>query len=390
MTEVGLANRFTEFHISKAHCDWLEQVSASAFGDGGMATAYANASGAPLPGYDLHNAVGGLCGPRWRQRQQAVYEVVAGQPTWGCLFKTAVENVADLATRSIMRAIKTHGRTGCAAALTQLRDHLMAELPASLLKEVLNVCVARDRFRCHHNPTDCLALEIWRVFYSEKHADVNIVHHEFAFPKTCNYPEILSNVDHVLRLMSESGENTTTTSFKMELKQCETGFYLEDMVVGCVMRFTQLRVLEVPGLASDKLLNVIALYCTKLEVLNLPGCRDLVSDAGFARFVETARCRPHLGRLDVSRCALSQQSLVPLQRMKALRELKVSTTLLDDINWNCDGHAVLLQSETGETLGLDCLALPSVSTVGIPTRIISIHSCNCQAYRQYFPDYFRF
>ena len=366
------------------------QVSASVFGDGGMATAYANASGAPLPGYDLHNAVGGLCGPRWRQRQQAVYEVVAGQPTWGCLFKTAVENVADLATRSIMRAIKTHGRTGCAAALTQLRDHLMAELPASLLKEVLNVCVARDRFRCHHNPTDCLALEIWRVFYSEKHADVNIVHHEFAFPKTCNYPEILSNVDHVLRLMSESGENTTTTSFKMELKQCETGFYLEDMVVGCVMRFTQLRVLEVPGLASDKLLNVIALYCTKLEVLNLPGCRDLVSDAGFARFVETARCRPHLGRLDVSRCALSQQSLVPLQRMKALRELKVSTTLLDDINWNCDGHAVLLQSETGETLGLDCLALPSVSTVGIPTRIISIHSCNCQAYRQYFPDYFRF
>merc|ERR1719461_94192 len=51
--------------------------------------------------------------------------------------------------------------------------------------------------------------------------------------------------------------------------------------------------------------------------------------------------------------------------MKALRELKVSTTLLDDINWNCDGQAVLLQSETGETLGLDCLALPSVSTVTV-------------------------
>jgi hypothetical protein len=320
-------------------------------------------AGGNLGGMD--GASNGVGGTVIRRRQKAVYEVVSGQPTWGRLFKLAVENVADLATRSIMRAIKTYGRTGCHSALSALRNHLMAELPASLLKEVLDVCVARDRFRCHHNPTDCLALEIWRVFYSDKHPDVNIVHHEFAFPKTCNYPEILSNLERLLRLMSETGENATTTSFKLELKQCETGYYLEDLVVSCLSQFRQLRVLEVPGIATDKLLNVIALYCTNLEEMILPGCREQVSDAGFARFVETARCRPTLRKLDVSRCGLTQQSLVPLQRLEALKEFKLSTTLLDDINCNCDGQAVLLQSDTGEPLGLDRLALRAVDVVTV-------------------------
>ncbi len=68
-----------------------------------------------------------------------------------------------------------------------------------------------------------------------------------------------------------------------------------------------------------------------------------MSDAGFARFVETAGCRDSLRQLDLSRCGLTQQSLLPLKRLSKLRELRVSTTLLDDISVACDGGAVLLQ-----------------------------------------------
>ena len=155
-----------------------------------------------------------------------------------------------------------------------LRKYLTAELPTSIVREILNICVSWDRFRCHHNPTDCLALELWRVFYSDNHSDVNIIHHEFAFPKTSNYPEILHNLERLLGLMSQS--NATATSFKMELKQCEIGFYLEDRIKTCLTNFRDLRVLEIPGLANDRLLHVIADYCTNLEVLNLKGSRELV------------------------------------------------------------------------------------------------------------------
>ncbi len=167
-----------------------------------------------------------------------------------------------------------------------------------------------NHIRCHHNPTDCLALELWRVFYSDKLGpSICVVHHEFAFPKTSNYPEIVQNLDRLLCLMSnpdateddddEEDEedaderggirramsrppttmiNATTTSFMLELKQCEVGFFLEDRLCACLARFSELRVLAVPGLASDKLLNVIALYCTNLEVLNVKGAREQVRE----------------------------------------------------------------------------------------------------------------
>ena len=53
-----------------------------------------------------------------------------------------------------------------------------------------------------------------------------------------------------------------------------------------------------------------------------------------------------------------------MQRLTALQELKVSTTMLDDINYSCDGMAVL-QTDTGETLGLDKLALKTVQVVTV-------------------------
>ena len=253
-------------------------------------------------------------------RRQPVYEVVAGRPSWTRLSRLAIERVAGMATRAVNHAVRSEGRVACGETLVKLRQFLGSELPASILREVLDVCIARDRLRCHHNPTDCLALELWRVFYNEKHHDISIVHHEFAFPKTSNYPEIVQNLDCLLSLMSSepaqqpkpndtssAAAANNTTSFKLELKQCEIGFLLEERVLGYIVRLPELRVLEIPGLASDKLLHVIALYCTNLEVLNLKGSREQVSDAGFARFVEGAKCRNKIRQLDISRCGLSQQ-----------------------------------------------------------------------------------
>ncbi len=263
--------------------------------------------------------------PQPPQPQSLVYEVTAGRPAWSRLSRLAAEAVAQMTTRAVNRAIRTHGRAGpgCSGALAALRRYLWRELPAPTLREVLERCVARDRLRCHHNPTDCLALELWRVFYSDKLGpEVSVVHHEFAFPKTSNYPEIVQNLDRLLCLMSggddgfEEGmeelseydgcgspqpqkkqesslhapteaatppqttimtnNNATTTSFKLELKQCEVGFFVEERLCSCLSRFTGLRVLEVPGLASDRLLHVIALYCTNLEVLNVKGAREQV------------------------------------------------------------------------------------------------------------------
>ncbi len=90
-----------------------------------------------------------------------------------------------------------------------------------------------------------------------------------------------------------------------------------------------------------------------------------MSDSGFAHFVASASCRPILKQLDLSRCGLTQQSLLPLKRLDRLTELRASTTLLDDISVACDGGAVLLQADTGEPWGLEALALPGVRTVTV-------------------------
>ena len=171
-------------------------------------------------------------------RRKPVFEVISGQPTWSRLSRLATERVAHLVTRSINQAVRTKGRLACEPRLLLLREYLSAELPASILKDILDVCLAKDRFSCHHNPTDCLALELWRVFYSDQSTDVSIIHHEFAFPKTSNYPEIVQNLDSLLTLMSMSQSNASTTSFKLELKQCEIGFLLEERVLGCLVSTT--------------------------------------------------------------------------------------------------------------------------------------------------------
>ena len=273
------------------------------------------------------------------KRAHPVYEVVSGQPTWGRLYRLASETTAHLAVNSIVRAIKTEGRCSikCEKALAQLSNHLNTELPAAIVRDVLNLCLSRDRFRCHHNPTDCLALELWRVFYNPKFTDINVVHHEFAFPKTTNYPDIVQNLEHLFSLVSDSLPNPPTTSedsssnnskqpgdhnldsghedtnksnynhrvsfckrslkcnggersklgdcnevkniksknrvvknnlatissFKLELKHCEVGCFLQDRVVLCVTKLADgLRFLEIPGLGSDELLHVIGKFCT--------------------------------------------------------------------------------------------------------------------------------
>ena len=309
-------------------------------------------------------------------KRAPVYEVVSGQPTWGRLYRLASEVTAHMAVNSIVRAIKTEGRctVKCETALSQLSNHLNTELPAAIVRDVLNLCLARDRFRCHHNPTDCLALELWRVFYNPKFTDISVVHHEFAFPKTTNYPEIIQNLEYLFSQISNSlpypptagekdieygplttntatsderdiqyelidedpyskslklntgevviqdnltcvnsGQHTkdknsryqnsggcnvfcercgkykdgeksklqqptngkatnviktgdkkssfaTISSFKLELKHCEVGCILQDQVVLCVTKLADgLRFLEIPGLGSDELLNVIGM-----------------------------------------------------------------------------------------------------------------------------------
>ena len=116
-----------------------------------------------------------------------------------------------------------------------------------------------------------------RVFYHDKFTDVQISHHAFAFPKTTNYPDIVTNVETLLEMLKTatpwnelsadtplsgsapgsltcsgspgSGEppskilrNTSTSSssaiqtmsFKLELKQCEVGCVLQDKLVDCL------------------------------------------------------------------------------------------------------------------------------------------------------------
>ena len=68
------------------------------------------------------------------------------------------------------------------------------------------------------------------------------------------------------------------------------------------------------------LILILALYCTNLEILNVAGSREQISDSGFARYVETAspEARSKLRQLDLSRCMLSQRVLVIMQALTGM------------------------------------------------------------------------
>lgn len=228
--------------------------------------------------------------------------------------------------------------------LEELRSYLSSELPSTIMRDVLTLCLSQDRFRCHHNPTECMALELWRVFYDDKFNDVQISHHAFAFPKTTNYPDIVGSVETLLDMVKagrqrcidaepppskmirntsslSSTMTTQTLSFKLELKQCEIGLILQDKLVDCMSnlrsRSAMIRSLELPGLGSDELLSVIARFCHNLEVLNIQGSREAVTDRGFARYVKQAspEAKTKLMQLNISRCMLTQVTLVHLQEL---------------------------------------------------------------------------
>ena len=62
---------------------------------------------------------------------------------------------------------------------------------------------------------------------------------------------------------------------------------------------------------------MIATYCDNLEILNIQGSREAVTDRGFARYVQESRLKAKrtLRQLDVSRCMLTQVTLVHLQEL---------------------------------------------------------------------------
>ena len=71
-------------------------------------------------------------------------------------------------------------------------------------------------------------------------------------------------------------------------------------------------------LMLDFIFNLlIGLYCTNLEILNVAGSREQISDSGFARYIETSssEARSKLRQLDISRCMLSQRVLVIMQAL---------------------------------------------------------------------------
>jgi len=338
-------------------------------------------------------------------QNKPVYEVVAGSPTWGRLYRLACEATAQLAFRTIRMAVSNKGQNPQKACIVdRLRSYLIAELPTTILRDVLDLCLIQDHFRCHHNPTECIALELWRVFYHEKFSDVQISHHAFAFPKTTNYPDIVGNVKILLEMLKTASNDmrdcpeiiegvvpnfyrdepppskkmlrkntsstTQTMSFKLELKQCEVGCVLQDTLVDCLAnlgpRASQLRSLELPGLGSDDLLAVVARNCENLEILNIQGSREAVTDRGFARFVKkmSPGAKKKLTQLDISRCMLTQVTLVHLQDLTGLKDLRFCTRILDEINYSCDGSSVV-QNESGETFLLDNVALPNVERVTV-------------------------
>ena len=121
-------------------------------------------------------------------------------------------------------------------------------------------------------------------------------------------------------------------------------FLFQDKIVSFVARLASgglLRVLEIPGLGSDELLHVIAQYCTKLEVLNVKGSREQISDAGFCSYVDksSATALQTLRQLDVSNCMVTQQVLPYMRRLTGLRDLRISNRVLDDVAYSCgDGQ----------------------------------------------------
>ncbi|CAB4059960.1 EIF2S2 [Lepeophtheirus salmonis] len=159
-----------------------------------------------------------------------------------------------------------------------------------------------DMYQCNHNPTECSGLELWRTFYHPKFTDVSVVHHEFAFPKTTNYPDIIRNLDQLISLVLQSDPLPKISSFKLELEQCESRFSIQDQV---------LRALKVSGRWSSA----------------------------------------------------------------SLSDLIISTTLLDEIHYSCEGHAVL-QSDSGETLGLEKVGLSSVTQISVEHETILQVSIN--------------
>ena len=85
-----------------------------------------------------------------------------GSPTWGRLYRLATEATASLALRTIKLAVCNKGQNSKKTNIVEkLRSYLGSELPTTILRDVLDVSLAQDRFRCHHNPTECVALELW-------------------------------------------------------------------------------------------------------------------------------------------------------------------------------------------------------------------------------------
>ena len=83
------------------------------------------------------------------------------------LVRLSCETTARLAIDAVLRAIRDGGgRSGDKTdkIFAQIRTYLHSELPTAVVKEVLDVCLARDRFRCHHNPTDCGASSTVKSF----------------------------------------------------------------------------------------------------------------------------------------------------------------------------------------------------------------------------------
>ena len=70
---------------------------------------------------------------------------------------------------------------------------------------------------------------------------------------------------------------------------------------------------------------ITALYCTNLEILNVAGSREQITDSGFAHYVETAssEARSKLRQLDISRCMLSQRVLVIMQALTGMIRLLI-------------------------------------------------------------------
>ena len=124
-------------------------------------------------------------------------------------------------------------------------------------------------------------------------------------------------------MIRNTSSTTQTLSFKLELKQCEIGMVLQDKLVDCLASMKNgalIRSLELPGLGSDDLLSVIAQNCTNLEVLNIEGSREAVTDRGFAKYVKEASpaAKAKLMQLNISRCMLTQVTLVHLQELTGI------------------------------------------------------------------------